>query len=150
MAPRRSKKGQLLQIGSVLATGGRGAYGGSALGDIVGQGSAIGAQSDHGQVRRDDELEADKYGMKYMKAAGYDLQSAVALQELFVRKFEEGKDQDWMSGLFASPSAIANASPQTRRRWRSSGGPGGDVGAGSVRRGDRRLKKDAPALREDR
>src|SRR5262245_51473271 len=98
------EKGQLMQIGSVLASAIAGAYGGSAIGDLVGQGSAVGAQAVTAKFGRDDELEADKYGMKYMKSAGYDLQSAVALQELLVRKFEENKaqDQDWMSGLFAS------------------------------------------------
>ena len=34
---------------------------------------------------RDDELEADKYGMKYMASVGYDPQAAVSLQETFVR-----------------------------------------------------------------
>ena len=37
-----------------------------------------------------------------MKLAGYDLQAAVSLQELFVRKYSAGVEQDWMTGLFAS------------------------------------------------
>jgi predicted Zn-dependent protease len=58
---------------------------------------------------RDQELESDKYGMKYMKKAGYDPTGAVTLQETFVRLASQGeqKEADWFEGLFAShpPSA---------------------------------------------
>jgi predicted Zn-dependent protease len=39
--------------------------------------------------------------MQYMSAAGYDPQGAVDLQETFVR-LSEGRESDWLSGLFAS------------------------------------------------
>ena len=39
--------------------------------------------------------------MKYMSKAGYDPQGAVDLQRTFVR-LSEGRNQDWLSGLFAS------------------------------------------------
>jgi predicted Zn-dependent protease len=50
---------------------------------------------------RDAELESDHYGIKYMVQAGYDPYAAVSLQETFVR-LSEGKQQNWLEGLFAS------------------------------------------------
>ncbi len=47
------------------------------------------------------ELEADKYGMRYMSTAGYDPAGAVDLQRTFVR-LSEGRNESWLSGLFAS------------------------------------------------
>lgn len=47
------------------------------------------------------ELEADRYGIKYMAKAGYDPSAAVDLQETFVR-LSEGKAENWLAGLFAS------------------------------------------------
>jgi predicted Zn-dependent protease len=47
------------------------------------------------------ELESDKYGIKYMVAAGYDPHAAVELQETFVR-LSEGKSSNWLTGLFSS------------------------------------------------
>ena len=80
------EQGQLMQIGTAFASVAASAYGGSELGQMVGQGAPVGAQMLQAKYSRDDELEADHYGMKYMKLAGYDLQAAVSLQELFVRK----------------------------------------------------------------
>jgi tetratricopeptide (TPR) repeat protein len=39
--------------------------------------------------------------MKYMSRAGYDPRAAISLQETFVR-LSEGRNTDWLSGLFAS------------------------------------------------
>jgi beta-barrel assembly-enhancing protease len=139
------EKGQLLQIGSVLASAVAGAYGGSTLGDIVGQGSAVGAQAITAKFGRDDELESDKYGMKYMKAAGYDLQAAVALQELFVRKFAEGKEQDWITGLFASHPPSPERVAANKQTMAELDGPGGDLGRERYMAAIGDLKKDAPA-----
>jgi len=64
---------------------------------------------------RSAELESDKYGMRYMSAAGYDPQGAVTLQETFVR-LSEGRNQDWLSGLFAShPPSQERVNENTRR-----------------------------------
>jgi predicted Zn-dependent protease len=142
---QQMEKGQLIQLGSAVATIAAGAYGGGALGDVVGQGSAIGAQAIQAKFGRDDELEADHYGMKYMKSAGYDLQSAVALQELFVRKFEEGKEQDWMTGLFASHPPSRERVAANQRTMAELGGPGGDLGRDRYMAAIGGLKNDAPA-----
>jgi predicted Zn-dependent protease len=55
----------------------------------------------HTKYGRDDELEADFYGMQYMSRAGYDPMAAVALQETFVR-LSENQAHNWLAGLFAS------------------------------------------------
>ncbi len=67
---------------------------------IVG-GSQLGAQLISTRYSRDNESEADLYGMEYMKRAGYDPQAAVTLQETFVR-LSAGKRSDFIQGLFAS------------------------------------------------
>jgi len=67
---------------------------------IIG-GAALGAQLAMARYSREDELEADHYGMLYMARAGYDPGAAVTLQKLFV-KLSEQRRQDWLSGLFAS------------------------------------------------
>jgi predicted Zn-dependent protease len=64
-------------------------------------GAGIGAQLITQKYGRDAERESDLYGMKYMSKAGYDPQGAVELQRTFVR-LSEGRNQDWLSGLFAS------------------------------------------------
>jgi len=73
----------------------------SGYGDLVAAGAGIAGQLTLTKYGREAELESDKYGMRYMSKAGYDPQGAVALQETFVR-LSEGRDQDWVSGLFAS------------------------------------------------
>ena len=50
---------------------------------------------------RDDELEADLYGMRYMKKAGYDPRAAVTLQETFVR-LSQNRQSNLIEGLFSS------------------------------------------------
>ncbi len=78
----------------------------SRLAGLVLTGAGVGAQLVQTRYGRDQELEADLYGMKYMKAAGYDPHAAVTLQETFVR-LSEGRQANWLEGLFAShpPSA---------------------------------------------
>ena len=53
---------------------------------------------------RDAERDADRYGMKYMHAAGYDTAAAVTLQEKFVA-LAEGREGGWLEGLFSSHPA---------------------------------------------
>ncbi len=80
------EKSQWLQIGAAAASIGAAIYGGQELGQMVGQGAMVGAAALQARYGRTDELEADQFGMKYMKLAGYDLQAAVSLQELFVQQ----------------------------------------------------------------
>ncbi len=73
----------------------------SELSQLVMMGAGYGAAAWQAKYGRDDELQADKVGMNYMSTLGYDPQAAVELQELFV-KMSDGKNQDFISGLFAS------------------------------------------------
>ena len=97
------ERGMLLQ-GAIMATGI--AMQGSDYGNLVVGGAQLGAGLIHTKYGRDDELEADYYGMIYMSRAGYDPMAAVGLQETFVR-LSKARDQNWLEGLFAShpPSA---------------------------------------------
>jgi len=142
---QQMEKSQLMQIGAAVAAIGASAYGGSSLGQVVGQGAALGAQMLSAKYGREDELESDRYGMIYMKRAGYDLQAAVSLQELFVRKFQAGNDQDWMTGLFASHPPSQERVNANRRTMAELGGPGGDTGTDRYSAAMASLKRDAPA-----
>src|ERR1044071_977644 len=83
---KAQERGTLLQVG--LAAAQIGAAVSDVDTNVAGlliQGAGVGAQLVQQKYGRDQESEADKYGMKYMKAAGYDPQGAVTLQETFVR-----------------------------------------------------------------
>jgi beta-barrel assembly-enhancing protease len=97
------ERGVLLQ-GAILAVG-IGSQN-SNYGNLLVGGAQVGAQLLATRYGRGAELEADKYGMIYMKRAGYNPTAAVDLQQTFVRLFEARK-QNWVEGLFAShpPSA---------------------------------------------
>ena len=86
---------QSILLGTAIATSG------NKYGEIAAGGANVGAQLINQRYGQGDELESDKYGMKYMSLAGYDPQGAVELQKTFVR-LSEGKESDWLSGLFAS------------------------------------------------
>jgi len=126
-AARHGAKGMergLLMQGAVMAVGmasanseySRMAVGGASLAaGLIGQ-----------KYSRDAEREADYYGMQYLARAGYDPQAAVDLQETFVR-LAEGRNQNWLAGLFAShppsPERVA-ANRETARQLRA----GGEIG----------------------
>jgi predicted Zn-dependent protease len=75
---------------------------------------------------REAELEADQYGMEYMKRAGYDLQGAVTLQELFVQR-SSNKQSSWFEGLFASHPP-SQERVEANRRHAAKYPPGGETG----------------------
>ena len=67
------------------------------------QATALGAGGFQAHYGREDELEADEYGMKYMAAAGYNPYGAVELQKTFVKLSKEsGQQRNFFSDLFAS------------------------------------------------
>jgi predicted Zn-dependent protease len=121
---KRMERSMLLQ-GVIVATAvvtNDSDYGGLAVG-----GASVGAQLLNQSYGRGDELEADKYGMLYMSRAGYDLQGAVELQKTFVR-LNDGKDADWIGGLFAShPPSAERVHENTRMA--AALPPGGETGA---------------------
>ena len=88
------------------------------------------------------ELDSDAYGMDYMVLAGYDPFGAVDLQRTFV-KLSEGRQQDFVSGLFAShpPSQErVNANLAKARTL-----PQGDLGEARFKQKMAGLLKDKPA-----
>ncbi len=103
----------------------------------------VGAQLVTQAYGRGAELESDQYGMRYMAKAGYDPQGAVALQETFLR-LSEGRNQDWLSGLFAShpPSSdrvVANKKTAAKL------GAGGNLGVESFKAALRKTRAAKPA-----
>ena len=69
--------------------------------NLVVGGAQVAAGLVNTKYGRDDELEADYYGMEYMSRAGYDPMAAIGLQETFIR-LNESRSQNWLAGLFAS------------------------------------------------
>jgi len=136
-AARHGAKAQ--ERGTIMQVGLAGAQIGAALGgvdsDVAGLvvgGAGAGLQLVHLKYGRDQELESDYYGMKYMKGAGYDLAGAVSLQETFVRLSNEranerGGKQGFIEGLFVShppsPERVAK-----NKETAAALGAGGELG----------------------
>jgi beta-barrel assembly-enhancing protease len=118
------QRGMILQ-GTLLAAAvaaQRGNYSGLAVGA-----ASVGAQLINQRHGRGAELESDLYGMRYMAAAGYDPQAAVALQQTFVR-LSEGRGSDgWLAGLFASHPP-SNERVERNRATAATLPPGGELG----------------------
>jgi len=135
------ERGMLLQgalaVAGVVASNSD--YGGLAMGA-----AALGANLLDQRYSRDDELEADHYGMIYMQRAGYDPQAAVALQETFVR-LSEGKDRNWLSGLFASHPPSRERVEKNQQLARELKVQRARVGTEKYRRMTARLRRDKPA-----
>lgn len=126
---KAQERGTLMQAGLALAQVGA-AVGGvdQNLAGLVLQGAGVGAQLIQTRYSREHELEADRYGMQYMKAAGYDPSGAVSLQETFVRMAEQGnRRQGWLEGLFASHPPSAERVAQNKATLAELGA-GGETG----------------------
>ncbi len=144
---KAQERGTIMQVG--LAAAQIGAAIGGVDTNVAGlaiQGAGVGAQMIQQKYGRDQELESDEYGMKYMKAAGYDPMGAVSLQETFVRLSQQGgaKQQSWLEGLFAShpPSEERVAkNKETAQRL----GLGGDLGADRYAARTKALRDAKPA-----
>jgi predicted Zn-dependent protease len=127
---KAQERGTLMQVGFAAAQIGAAISDVDAnIANLALQGAGLGAQMVQQKYGRDQELEADEYGMKYMKLAGYDPQGAVTLQETFVRLSQQQgeKAQGWIEGLFAShPPSEERVAKNTASAARL--GVGGDVG----------------------
>ena len=137
---KAQERGTLLQAGMAVAQVGAvvGGMDSQVAGVLLG-GAGVGSQMMQMRYGRDQELEADEYGMKYMKRAGYDPAGAVTLQETFVRLFE-GKQQSWAQGLFASHPPSRERVERNRQSLARLGA-GGDLGV------DRYVAHVAPLLK---
>jgi predicted Zn-dependent protease len=127
---KAQERGTLLQAGLAVATIGA-AVGGADqnVAGLVIQGAGLGAQLVQTKYGRDQELEADEYGMKYMKNVGYDPWGAVTLQEAFVRLASESgaKPQSFIDGLFASHPP-SEERVEKNKTHATALGRGGDLG----------------------
>ena len=138
------QRGLLLQ-GALLATqvaAQRSEYGGLTVGA-----ASLGAQLLTMRNSREAELESDLYGMRYMKAAGYDPSAAVTLQETFVRLSEQsGGEGGRLATLFAShpPSAERVAK---NRETAATLTTGGDLGRERYQAATARLRQRQPAYK---
>src|SRR4029079_3349710 len=127
---KAQERGTLLQAGMAAAQIGAAVSNvDTNVAGLLIQGAGVGAQLVQQKYGRDQESDADKYGMKYMKAAGYDPQGAVTLQETFVRltQQEGAKKQSWLEGLFASHPPSAERVAQNKQTLAELGA-GGELG----------------------
>ncbi|HHH38394.1 MAG TPA: peptidase M48 [Sedimenticola sp.] len=134
------ERGMLLQgalAGAAIASGSS-EYGGLALGA-----AALGAKLISQRYSREAELEADHYGMIYMKRAGYDPEAAVTLQQTFVR-LAKGRDQNWLEGLFATHPP-SEERVRKNRELAAKLGTGGRLGKEEYQRRIAGLKHDRKA-----
>jgi predicted Zn-dependent protease len=141
---RAQSKGMLTQIGAVVSM----VVLGSTIDNAAGREIAmivpqVGAQLMTQKYGRDAERESDQYGMVYMSEAGYDPQGAVELQKTFL-KLSEGRNQDWMSGLFASHPP-SQERLQNNIKTAQSLPAGGESGAQRYRENTAYLRKVQPA-----
>ena len=144
---KAQERGTMMQVGMQAAQIGAGIAGVNAdLAGLALQGAGAGLQMVQMKYGRDQELESDHYGMKYMKAAGYEPWGAVTLQETFVRLSEAGgqKQQSWMEGLFASHPP-SKERVEKNKAFAGKLGKGGDVGAESYAAATQKLRQMKPA-----
>ena len=123
---QQMSRGMLLQGGLLAA---QVAASDSDYGNLYMAGAGLAAQLALQRYGREAELEADRYGIEYMKRAGYDAQGAVSLQEMFVR-MNDKQDSGWLAGLFASHPPSQERVDANRRQVAKLP-PGGEVGTES-------------------
>ncbi|HZF15528.1 MAG TPA: M48 family metalloprotease [Steroidobacteraceae bacterium] len=112
---------------------------------IVG-GAMVGAQLVTQRYGREAELEADHYGMVYMKRAGYDPGAAIDLQQTFV-KLEQGKKAGWAEGLLASHPP-SQERVDKNRETAAKLGAGGDLGRDRYQKVMANLRRDDAAYKK--
>ena len=144
---KAQERGTIMQVGMTAAQVGAGMAGLDAnIANLALQGAGVGLQMVQMKYGRDQELESDHYGMKYMKLAGYDPWGAVTLQETFVRLSEAGgqKQQSWMEGLFASHPPSQERVDKNKKAVDELG-RGGDMGTESFAAATKELRSMKPA-----
>jgi predicted Zn-dependent protease len=117
----------------------------TGYGDLVSLGSQLGGSAYIARYGRENELESDDYGMKYMAAAGYDPQGAVRLQRKFV-ELSEGKQTGGLDALFAShPPSQSRVDANIKHAGRLP--KGGASNRAQYQQAIAQLKKDAAAYK---
>jgi beta-barrel assembly-enhancing protease len=144
---KAQERGTLLQVGMIAAQIGLATSDvGASVANLAIQGAGVGAQMVQSKYGREQELEADHYGMTYMKRAGYDLSGAVTLQETFVRlSAASGHNQNWLEGLFASHPPSPERVQQNKLTLSTLGGAGGEQGVQRYQARTAEVRKTKPA-----
>ena len=137
---QQMSRGMLIQGGLLAA---QVASSDSDYGSLYMAGAGLAAQLTLQRYGREAELEADHYGIDYMKRAGYDAQGAVSLQETFVR-MNDKKDSGWLNGLFASHPP-SQERVDANRRHAAQLPPGGELGVESFQAAMSQTMKAKPA-----
>lgn len=136
---RQQEKSTILGVGlAVLGI----ATANSPLQGLTQKGAELGSAMVQSHYGRADELEADRFGMRYMARAGYDPQGAVRLQQRFVQ-LSQGREQGGFAALFASHPPSQERVDANREMARTL--PPGVDGRVEYRRAVAALMKDKPA-----
>jgi predicted Zn-dependent protease len=147
---KAQERGTIMQVGLAAAQIGAAISDvDSTVANLAVQGAGVGAQMIQQKYGRDQELESDEYGMKYMKLAGYDPQGAITLQETFVRLSQQGgaKSQSFIEGLFAShPPSEERVAKNKATAQRL--GAGGDLGKDRYQARLQPFRKIEPAYKK--
>jgi predicted Zn-dependent protease len=126
-----------LTVAGVAAASRESDYAALAVGAL-----GVGAMAWQARYSREHELEADRYGIEYMRAVGYDPMGAVELQQTFV-KLSEGRQSNWLDGMFASHPPSQDRVDANRRMAQQH--PGGMRNKAAFDRAMTRLRRDKPA-----
>jgi beta-barrel assembly-enhancing protease len=137
---QQMSRGMLAQGGLIAA---QVAASDSDYGNLYTAGAGLAAQLVLQRYGREAELEADRYGIEYMKRAGYDAQGAVSLQETFVRMADR-KESGWLAGLFASHPP-SQERVEANRKHAARLAPGGELGVEEYRAALAETMKAKPA-----
>ncbi|WP_239923655.1 M48 family metalloprotease [Agaribacterium haliotis] len=109
---------------------------------LIAAGAMGGAQLYQAHYGRSQELESDKYGMKYMAKAGYEPQAAVELQQTFV-KLSQGQKSDMFSSLLASHPPSEERVAKNKQMAKTL--PKGQRYRDRYQRATAQIRKDQPA-----
>jgi beta-barrel assembly-enhancing protease len=126
---KAQERGTLMQAGMAVAQIGAAVSGvDQNVAGLALAGSGIGLQAVQMKYGRDQELQSDEYGTRYMKLAGYDPSGAVTLQETFVRlSNERGAKSGFFDRMFAShPPSVERV--EKNKQLVAQLGAGGEVG----------------------
>ncbi|HEY6527618.1 MAG TPA: M48 family metalloprotease [Cellvibrionaceae bacterium] len=138
---QQQSKATLMGIGAALLTL---AVSDSEYSPLVGAGVGVGVGMTVAKFGREQELESDNYGIKYMAKAGYDVQAAVELQEKFVA-LSKGQASGGLSTLFASHPPSQERVEKNRQKLAQY--PGGVRNKSQFERAMGQIRRDAAAYK---
>lgn len=138
-AARQMTQAALMNVG-IQATGL--AVQNSDYGQWIAAGAGLGANLWQAHYGRDQELEADKFGVQYMALAGYDTEAAVELQEKLMA-LSQGSQKSWFSDLLASHPPSQERIARNRQYAQQYGG--GDRNSKVFLKATAQLRRDQAA-----